>query len=114
MSRVDELTSELAAAIVESEEYKTYVKCKEEISKNPQLFYAVNELRKHNFVLQNSVEVNDMYDEVVKIYDKYAYIRTNVVANRFLRAELSLCRMVQEIQRTLLENVDFDMDFLEQ
>lgn len=113
MSRVDELTLELAAAIVDSDEYKTYMKCKEEISKNPQLFHAVNELRKHNFVLQNSIEINDMYDEVVKIFDKYAYIRTNVVANRFLRAEISLCRMVQEIQRTLLENVDFDIGFLD-
>ncbi|MDD6572001.1 MAG: YlbF family regulator [Thermoflexaceae bacterium] len=113
MSRVDELASELAMAIVESEEYKNFIQCKEEISKNPQLFQAVNELRRHNFELQNSEEVKDMYDEVVKIFDKYAYIRTNTSVNRFLRAELSVCRMVQDIQRTLIENMDFEVDFLE-
>ncbi|MGN0160709.1 MAG: YlbF family regulator [Lachnospiraceae bacterium] len=113
MSRVDELAAELAVAIVESEEYKIFIQCKEEIAKNPQLYQAVNELRKHNFALQNSSEEMDMYDEVVKIYDKYAYIRTNVVANRFLRSELSVCRMVQDVVRTMVENVDIGVDFLD-
>lgn len=113
MSRVDELASELATAIIESDEYKNFIRCKTEISKNPQLFQAVNELRRHNFELQNSEGITDMYDEVVKIFDKYAYIRTNIVANQFLRAEISVCRMVQDIQRTMLENMDFDVDFLE-
>lgn len=113
MSRVDELAAELATAILESEEYKNFMKCKEEIRKNPQLFQAVNELRRHNFELQNSEKDSDMYDEVVKIFDKYAYIRTNVVANQFLRSELSVCRMIQDVQRTLLENMDFEVDFLE-
>lgn len=112
MSRVDELAAELAKAIVESEEYKDFLRCKEEISKNPQLYQAVNELRRHNFELQNTEGVADMYEEVVRIFDKYAYIRTNVVANQFLRAELSVCRMIQDIQRTLIENMDFDVDFL--
>lgn len=113
MSRVDELAAELAVAILESEEYKNFIKCKEEIHKNPQLYEAVNELRKHNFELQNSETTLDMYEEVVKIFDKYAYIRTNVVANKFLRSELSVCRMVQDVQRTLLEKMDFEVDFLE-
>lgn len=113
MSRVDELSSELAEAILDSEEYREFIKCKTEISKNPQLFEAVNELRRHNFELQNSEGIADMYEEVVKIYDKYAYIRTNIIANQFLRAELSVCRMIQDIQRTLLENMEFEVDFLE-
>lgn len=113
MSRVDELAAELAAAMLESDEYKNFIRCKEEISKNPQLFGAVNELRRHNFELQNTEGDKDMYDEIVKIFDKYAYIRTNPSVNRFLRAELSVCRMLQDIQRTLIENMEFEVDFLE-
>lgn len=113
MSRVDELATEMATAIEESEEYKNFLRCREEISKNPQLYQAVNELRKHNFALQNSSEDMDMYEEVVKIFDKYAYIRTNVIANRFLRAELSVCRMIQDIHRTMLENIDIGLEFLD-
>lgn len=113
MTKVDKLAEELADAILESEEYQTYLKCKDEISKNPQLFQAVNELRKANFAIQNDVEVADTYDEVVRIYDKYAYIRTNVIANRFLRSENSICKMIQDIQRTLLENIDLDTEFLD-
>lgn len=110
---VDELAAQLAAAVLESEEYKNFLRCRTEIKKNPQLYQAVNELRRHNFELQNSEDVVDMYDEVTKIYDRYAYIRTNIVANQFLRAELSVCRMIQDIQRRLLEDLDFDVDFLD-
>lgn len=113
MSKVDELAAQLAQAILESDEYKNFLQCRDEISRNPQLYQAVNELRKHNFELQNVGEVADMYDEVAKIYDKYAYIRTSVLANRFLRSELSVCRMIQDIQHTLVENMDFNMDFMD-
>lgn len=113
ITRVDELAEQLAAAVLESEEYKNFLRCRTEIKKNPQLYQAVNELRRHNFQLQNSEDVVDMYDEVTKIYDRYAYIRTNIVANQFLRAELSMCRMIQDIQRKLLEDLDFDVDFLD-
>ncbi len=113
VTRVDALATELAEAILESEEYKNFLRCRTEIKKNPQLYQAVNELRRHNFELQNSEDVVDMYDEVTKIYDRYAYIRTSLVANQFLRAELSVCRMIQDIQRKLLENMDFEVDFLD-
>lgn len=112
-NRVDELAAQLAQAILESDEYKNFLRCRAEINKNPQLYQAVNELRRHNFEIQNSENVQDMYDEVVKLYDRYAYVRTNIVANQFLRAELSVCRMIQDIQRTLLEDIDFNMDFLD-
>lgn len=113
MSRVDELAAALSAAILESDEYKHYLAARDEIAKNPQLYMAVNELRKHNFEFQNDSKDVDMYDEVAKMFDKYAYIRTSVVANRFLRAEVSLCRMIQDIQRTVVEQIDLDVSFLE-
>lgn len=112
-NRVDELAAELAQAILNSDEYKNFLRCRTEISKNPQLYQAVNELRRHNFEIQNSEGVQDMYDEVVKLYDRYAYVRTNIVANQFLRAELSVCRMIQDIQRTLLADIEFDVEFLD-
>lgn len=113
INRVDELAAQLAQAILDSEEYKNFQRCKAEISKNPQLYQAVNELRRHNFELQNSEGMSNMYDEVVKIYDRYAYVRTNIIANQFLRAEFGVCRMIQEIQRKLLEDMDFNVDFLD-
>jgi cell fate (sporulation/competence/biofilm development) regulator YlbF (YheA/YmcA/DUF963 family) len=113
MSKVDELASQLADAILESDEYKYYIECKNEISKNPQLFQAVNELRRHTFEIQNSESIGNMYDEIVKNYDRYEYIRSSIIANKFLRSELSVCRMVHDIQSTLVENLDFNLDFME-
>ena len=112
-NRIDELAAELAQAILDSEEYKNFLHFRSEINKNPQLYQAVNELRRYNFEIQNSEGVQDMYDEVVKVYERYAYIRTNIVANQFLRAEMRICRMVQDIQRTLMEDIEFDVDFLD-
>lgn len=110
---VAEVSKELAATVMESEEYKNYLACRAELDKNPQLLQAVNEMRKFNFELQNAEGVTNMYDEVVKIFDKYSYVRKNVTANRFLRAEMSLCRMMQEMIRTIFEDIEFDVDFID-
>jgi cell fate (sporulation/competence/biofilm development) regulator YlbF (YheA/YmcA/DUF963 family) len=107
------LSKELAAVIVESEEYQNYKEVRRELEKNPQLAHDVDELRKFNFLLQNTEDVNDMYDEVTKIFEQYAYLRNNVVSNRFLRYEMRLCRMVQEMIKTIFEEIDFNVDFIE-
>lgn len=103
----------LAAAIKESEEYKNYKSCYNELIKNPQLYADVNEMRRFNMEIQNAEGVPNMYDEVAKIFDRYAYVRSNVTASRFLRAEMGLCRMVQEMVNTLFSDIDFSVDFLD-
>lgn len=113
MEEVDKAALLLAEAIKNSEEYKSYIKYREEIMKNPTLYCAVNELRRDNFALQNQNTDIDMYDEVCRIYEKYAYIRTVPVVNKFLRAELSLARMVQNVLKITLKDIDFDTGFLD-
>ena len=39
-------------------------------------------------------------------------IRKNALVNQFLKAELSVCRMLQGITRTISDNVELDIDFL--
>jgi len=112
-SRVDELTEKLAEAVVESEEYQTYLKHYMDVKTNPQLYREVNEIRKMAFELQNS-DSPDYYEEVLKISERTQHIFKNNAAVAFIRSELALCRMVQYIQRTVLEGIDIDLDFLEQ
>lgn len=103
----------LAATILESDEYKSYKSYHDELIKNPQLYADVNEMRRFNMELQNAEGVPNMYDEVAKFFDRYSNVRTNTTASRFLRAEMGLCRMVQEMINTIFSEIDFDMDFID-
>ncbi|MCR5216348.1 MAG: YlbF family regulator [Lachnospiraceae bacterium] len=111
MSRVDELAEELAKAILESEEYQNYLRAMAEVKKNPQLYQAINEVRKRSFELQNSAN-SDIYNENKAVDQQYAYLRTNEVALNFLRCEIGVCRMMQDVERTLVEDIDLELDFL--
>lgn len=41
-----------------------------------------------------------------------AGIRKNELVNEFLKAELSVCRMLQGITRVIADSVELDTDFL--
>lgn len=110
---VAELSKQLSQAILESDEYKNYYYYHEELKKNPSMLEAVDELRRVNFELQNAEGIPNMYDEVSQVFERTSHVRRNATASRFLRAEMSLCRMVQEMMGTIFEDIDFDMSFLE-
>lgn len=111
---VADLSLRLSQAITESDEYKNYRYYYDELKKNPAMLEAVAELRRVNFELQNAENVPNMYDEVSRVFERTAHIRNNAIANRFLRSELSLCRMVQEMMGLIFDGIDFETNFLEQ
>lgn len=111
-SMVDVKTVELTQAIVDSEEYKNYLYYLGEIKKQPELYEKVCDYRRRNFELQNMDVSYNMFDEVMRFQMENAVIRKNELVNEFLKAELSVCRMLQGITRTIADSVDLDTDFL--
>lgn len=111
-SMVDVKTVELTQAIVDSEEYKNYLYYLREIKKQPELYEKVCDYRRRNFELQNMDVSDNMFDEVMRFQMENAVIRKNELVNEFLKAELSVCRMLQGITRTIADSVDLDTDFL--
>lgn len=110
--KVDLKTAELSAAILDSEEYKEFLYYLGEIKKQPELYDRVCDYRRRNFELQN-MDINDnMFDEVMHFQMENAGIRKDGLVNNFLRAELSVCRMLQDITRSISESVELDTDFL--
>lgn len=110
--KVDLKTAELSAAILDSEEYKEFLYYLDEIKKQPELYDRVCDYRRRNFELQN-MDINDnMFDEVMHFQMENAGIRKDALVNNFLRAELSVCRMLQDITRSISESVELDTDFL--
>lgn len=109
---VDIKAKELSDAILDSEEYKEYQYYLGEIRKQPELYDRVCDFRRRNFELQNT-DVNDnMYDEVMRFQMENAAIRRDELVNDFLKAELSVCRMLQDISRSVIDKVELDVDFL--
>lgn len=111
-SSIDVKTEELVQAILASEEYREYLECFAKIKEQPELYERLGDYRKRNFELQN-MDVNDnMFDEVMRFQMENSAIRKNALVNQFLKAELSVCRMLQGITRTISDNVELDIDFL--
>ena len=111
-SSIDIKTEELVQAILASEEYREYLECFAKIKEQPELYERVGDYRKRNFELQN-MDVNDnMFDEVMRFQMENSAIRKNALVNQFLMAVLSVCRMLQDITRTISDNVELDIDFL--
>ena len=111
-SSIDIKTEELVQAMLASEEYREYLECFAKIKEQPELYERVGDYRKRNFELQN-MDVNDnMFDEVMRFQMENSAIRKNALVNQFLKAELSVCRMLQGITRTISDNVELDIDFL--
>jgi cell fate (sporulation/competence/biofilm development) regulator YlbF (YheA/YmcA/DUF963 family) len=111
-SMVDVKTAELAQAVADSEEYKSYLHYLEEIKKQPELYEKVCDYRRRNFELQNMDVADNMFDEVMRFQMENAGIRKNELVNEFLKAELSVCRMLQGITRVIADSVELDTDFL--
>lgn len=109
---VDIKAAELLDALRNSEEYQEYLRCYDEIKEDPELYNRVCDYRKRNFELQN-MDVNDnMFDEVMRFQMENADIRRIDLVNQFLKSELSVCRMLQDISKEILDGVDIDLAFL--
>lgn len=113
MSRVDELTHALTQAIIESDEYREYKELEADIMKRPDLKRAVDDFRRENFRLQYSDDVEDVISSTEELNNRYIDVRQQPTVERFLSAEMALCRMVQEVCMTVVGAIDFNMDFLQ-
>ena len=114
MSRVEELTKELTEAITDSCEYKRFKEFESEVMKRPDLKRALDDFRRENFRMQYSEDTGDVLSATRKYSDEQiADIRKQPEVEGYLAAEMELCRMVQEICMSVVEAVDFNMDFLQ-
>ena len=62
MSQIDTLTEELKKAIVESDEYKEFLRLSEIVDKYPDIKRAVDDYRRENFFFQYSRSPNELSD----------------------------------------------------
>ncbi|MGN0480322.1 MAG: YlbF family regulator [Lachnospiraceae bacterium] len=112
MTVVESLTAQLAKAVLESDEYRNYLKCSEELKKDADLYRRVNDMRRRNFDIQNNADAGDVFEAAEELRKQYHELRELAGVKDFLTAEMSLGRMIQEIYRTVVRDISFDLDFL--
>ena len=108
-----ELSRQLNACIKDSDVYKNYQYCKDKLRQKPEKLQQLMEFRKKNYLLQNSQGTVDLYEETDRMENEYREFRKNPMASEYLAAENALCKIVQQINWTLIEGLEFEVGFEE-
>ena len=106
MSQIEDVMDGLMTAIRNSEEFIRYQAIKEKVHGFPKL-------RKKNYLLQNSQGTVDLYEETDRMENEYREFRKNPMVSEYLAAENALCKIVQQINWTLIEGLEFEVGFEE-
>lgn len=110
MDRIEQSTRNLIDAIQNSEEYVSFSAARDKLREDPELRSKVNEFRVNVFEMQNSQEPSDPYAEQQRLCRDADEFRKNSLVDEFLRAELSVCRILQKMVAEIVEAVDLDID----
>ncbi len=108
-SAIREAIKQFADTIMQSDTYKEYLYQREKIKKQPDLYEKVNEFRQRNFELQNETDEEDLFDCMDAFEKEYEKFREDPLVDDFLRAELSFCRLMQEVDLLLAQAIDFEL-----
>ena len=112
MQRIDQLKADIADTIKESAEYKEFKRLEAIVNMDPNLKRSIDEFRRRNYEIQNSGQVEDIFAAQEELNNQYKDIRSQYMVNRYLMAEICLCRMVQDICKSVVDSIDMDLDFL--
>ncbi|MDO5403608.1 MAG: YlbF family regulator [Eubacteriales bacterium] len=112
MQDMDDLKEQLRKAIQSSNEYVEYKRLESIIKRNPDLKRQIDEFRRQNFEIQNSEQCEDILQLTENLNAQYKDMRSQDTVNRYLNAEVCLCRLLQDLCFTVVDAVDFELDFL--
>lgn len=113
MNQIEEALNGLLVSIKESEEYRRYQKMQQTVDELPELAAQIDAYRKRVYLLQNSQGTLDVYDETDRIGQENREFRKNPIVAEYLAAECALCRVIQQINWTLIEELDFEAGFVD-
>ncbi len=107
---VEIYTLALIRVIHDSDAYKDYKTVRNRLSQDPDLKNQVNQYRKECYHLQNSGDVESLYERMQQFDQKYDELLKNPLVEEYLKCELAICRMLQQIASKVVESVELDLD----
>ena len=95
-------------SIKESQEYREYAMQLEMLRRHPDLYSQVNEYRSENYKIQNIENEDMLLERMDELSEKYEKLREIPMVDDFLKAEVSFCRMMQDVNRFISEELEFN------
>lgn len=109
MSFVETCTEMLVSAIKNGSVYKEYCAALKAVQQIPGLKEQVDEIRRLNYRVQNISEEAKLYEEMDTLDKKMENLSQILEVNRFLDAELALCRQLQDIGTAIHQGIHLDV-----
>ena len=103
---------ELLRSLSSCSEYRAFEQAKYRLDEDPRKRKRTDEFRKKNFLLQNSEECLSQ-EAQEQMFLERSELRKDPVIDEYLKAELSVCRLLRQISLRLMDSVDLDLDSME-
>lgn len=108
-SIVAEATDNFVQEIMKTDIYREYDFQKRKLKEQPELFEKVREFRQKNFALQTADAQGDELLDKLEVFEREVEkLREDPLVDNFLSAELAFCRMMQEVNVSIMAELDFE------
>lgn len=111
MNNVEYNTKNLIRAIRGSNEYNHYHRVLEKIKQDKGLYDVMNEYRRRCFLLQMKNDESYL-DDIANLRNEFQDILNNNLVSEFLLAEQRINKMTRQINASIIDCVNIDVDFL--
>ena len=111
MNNVEYNTKNLIRAIRTSNEYNHYHRVLDRIKQDENLYVGMNEYRKRCFLLQMGND-DTFFEDIARLRNEFKDILSNNLVSEFLIAEQRLNKMTRQVNASILDCVNLDVDFL--
>lgn len=103
---VNQAVEQMVQAIRNTDAYMEYRRQLGRIKEQPELKKQIDDFRTRNFELQTSKDTN--FDKIDQFTRENEAFRENPLVSDFLAAELTFCRMMQEIGLYVTDQMKFE------
>ncbi|GAB6087905.1 YlbF/YmcA family competence regulator [Alkaliphilus crotonatoxidans] len=104
---------QLAKALKESEEYKTFKELDLKLKANPEIKGLMNDFRKRQFEVQSAQMMGQRVadDKLERLKELDGILMQDPVVSEYMHAELRFTRMMTDVYKILGESMDLDEIF---
>lgn len=111
-TEVKERLEALLNAIRQSPEYREFEEARKPVNADPKLRRKVDAFRRKSFLFQNADTQVDVPADRNDLFLERTELRENEEINRYLDAELAMCRMLRSIALNVLNVTDIEIEGL--
>lgn len=108
-------TKTLVEQIKQSDTYKSYTESKKSLELKANLSAQFDDFRKRCFEIQldHNYGYFNCYEQLVNLKNTHDELLSNPLVKEFMEDELKMTKMLWSIFSVLIEEINFDVDFLE-